>query len=446
MNYIKKILVTFVMLAMLFIPVNVSASSIIEKDEEDLISQILTYYSEYTKGDFNEDNGWTASQFHSDIDIDRCLNELKKLNPSLGNAYSNIMEYWKYADTTMPINKDVLPDGLPTDNSLCIVTLGFQLDQTTGEMQQELIDRLNVTLASAKKYPNAYIVVTGGGTSPAAPENTEGGEMAKWLKEHGIKEERIIVEDRAPTTVGNATYTFELLKKKPEIKSIAMISSASHIQRSVAIFETVFQLQAYKANSESIDILSNASCPVSRKETLAQQIIAVTEATNYCLGSNVKPLDSIELSTLNNILFENVNNEYDKGSQIEPKVIGNFTTFDGQEFQVDITKKASLQNVDPNQTGKQILNAKYSYNDVTKEISKEIFVKEKEDKVEKPEGSVDHEKEDSVQKPSDVENGNVHKQDVPDTGVSTNTAFAWSMLIGAGAIAMFTIKHHKEQA
>ncbi len=40
-----------------------------------------------------------------------------------------------------------------------------------------MIDRLNVTLASAQKYPNAYIAVTGGGTSPADPTKTEG---KKW--------------------------------------------------------------------------------------------------------------------------------------------------------------------------------------------------------------------------------------------------------------------------
>ncbi len=456
MKHLKNFLMTFLMVSMmLFVPMNVSAASIITSDEESLISQVLTYFSEYTDGDFNEDNGWTASEFKADIDIDRCLMELKKLNPSLGQAYTNIIDYWKYADTTMQINKDVLPDGLPNDNSLCIVTLGFQLNQITGEMQPELIDRLNVTLASAKKYPNAYIVVTGGGTSPAAPDKTEGGEMAKWLIENGVNEERIIVENRAPTTVGNAIYSFELLKKKPEVKSIAMISSASHIQRAVAIFKTVFELEAYKTNSESIEIISNASCPVSRKEKLSQQVAAIQESTNYCLESDVKLLKSMKLSTLNNISLLNVNDKYDKGSKVEPQVIADFTTFDGKEFKVDITDQALIQMIDTNKIGKQVLNVKYSYNDVTKEIKKNVLVEEAKNEVEKPDSSNEGNKEDEAITPTKPENDttdknditsnseNSNKHNVPNTGVSTNLSFVWFVLLGTGFIAFITMKYRK---
>lgn len=52
---------------------------------------------------------------------------------------------------------DVLPDGLPDTDELCIVVLGFQLNPD-GSMRDELINRLNVALRSAEKYPNAYIV------------------------------------------------------------------------------------------------------------------------------------------------------------------------------------------------------------------------------------------------------------------------------------------------
>ena len=129
----KSLLTVFVSLTMLFsLTVNVAAiENTASSDEQRLISEILTYFS-YSKGDFNEHNGWTASSITADVDIQRCLNELKELNPELGEAFTNIMDYWIYADTTMPIYSGILPDGLPTDNSLCIVTLGYQLNQTTG--------------------------------------------------------------------------------------------------------------------------------------------------------------------------------------------------------------------------------------------------------------------------------------------------------------------------
>lgn len=144
--------------------------------------------------------------------------------------------------------------------------------------------------------------------------------MAKWLIDHGVDENRIIVENEAPTTVGNATNTFRLLKEKPEVKSIAMISSSSHIQRAVAIFQAVFQLEAYKANTDAIEILNNTSCSVDRQETLSQQMNSVTEAINTCLNSkNIGIIADLSLSTLDSIEITNVNDTYSKGAKVDQK-------------------------------------------------------------------------------------------------------------------------------
>ena len=234
---IRSILATFVSIMMMFsLSTSVFAESIITAKEEQLIGDILNYYRYHTDGEVNASKGWTATNMNGNIDIYHCLDELESINPKLGQTYKNIMNYWFEVNTTMKINLGVLPDGLPNDNSLCIVTLGFQLNQQTGAMQDELVDRLNVAYNSAMKYPNAYIAVTGGGTSPADPTKTEGGEMAQWLIDHGIDSNRIITETNAKDTVGNAINTFALLKAKPEVKSVAMISTSSHVQRGMAIF------------------------------------------------------------------------------------------------------------------------------------------------------------------------------------------------------------------
>ena len=59
-----------------------------------------------------------------------------------------------------------------------MVVLGYQLN-ADGTMRDELLERLRVAKASAEKYPNAYIVCTGGPTAYEDKTVTEAGRMAE---------------------------------------------------------------------------------------------------------------------------------------------------------------------------------------------------------------------------------------------------------------------------
>ncbi len=86
--------------------------------------------------------------------IDNLLGELSACDTSAGKRWKNIMDIWTSDDLGKKLNYDVLPDGLPDTDELCIVVLGFQLNPD-GTMKDELIQRLTVALNSAKKYPKA---------------------------------------------------------------------------------------------------------------------------------------------------------------------------------------------------------------------------------------------------------------------------------------------------
>lgn len=58
----------------------------------------------------------------------------------------------------------VAPDGLPDTNKHAFVVLGYALN-SDGSMQGELKGRCQVAYESAMKYPNAYVVLAGGGTA-----------------------------------------------------------------------------------------------------------------------------------------------------------------------------------------------------------------------------------------------------------------------------------------
>jgi hypothetical protein len=193
-------------------------------------------------------------------DVAASLKELKTLNPGLGEAWEKVMNCWFYVNTDLEVRYDRLPDALPGDDSLCIVVLGYQLNPD-GSMAEELLARCETALNCAEQYPNAFIAVTGGGTAWQARDVTEAGRMAAWLKEHGVAEERILVEDRSQTTAQNAVFTSEILfRDYPQVKNVAIVSSDYHICLGWLLFYEQFVLSAYEKETPMISVIANAAC------------------------------------------------------------------------------------------------------------------------------------------------------------------------------------------
>lgn len=203
------------------------------------------------------DYGYNGSE--ADERIDSLLTDLAAEDEIAGKKWTQIMDLWRSPDLGEDLNYDVLPDGLPNTSELCIVVLGFQLNPD-GSMRDELINRLEVALRSAEKYPNAYIVCTGGGTAYDNDSATEAGEMAKWLEERGVEKDRIIVEDNSLTTAQNAIYTYDILASGyPSVRYLAIVSSDYHIATGELLFTAVAVLKAHVPGEEEFTVISNAS-------------------------------------------------------------------------------------------------------------------------------------------------------------------------------------------
>ena len=193
-----------------------------------------------------------------DAQIRTLLERLRKADPALGETWSGIMEYWRYANEEMPINAE-LPDDLPQDNSLCLAVLGFQL-LYDGDMAPELLGRCQVALAAAQQYPNAYIAVTGGGTAGKDKSITEAGAMADWLIAQGIAPERIIREDASLTTDQNAINTCAILiRDYPQVKQLAVISSDYHLPLGCTMFTEAALLVGFYLGEVPYTVVSNAA-------------------------------------------------------------------------------------------------------------------------------------------------------------------------------------------
>ena len=191
--------------------------------------------------------------------IGTLLKDLSAADQNAGTRWTKIMDIWRSPDLGAKLNYDVLPDGLPDSDELCIVVLGFQLNPD-GSMKDELVERLKVALASAEKYPKAYVVCTGGGTASENESASEAGEMAKWLAEHGVDKKRIIVEDNSITTAQNALFTYDILVSLyPSVKKLAIVSSDYHIATGELLFKAESIIRANTPGNERFEVVSNAA-------------------------------------------------------------------------------------------------------------------------------------------------------------------------------------------
>lgn len=187
------------------------------------------------------------------------LKQLDSLDPALGSLWGKIMDYWSYVNEDLEIHPGILPDGLPDDDSLCIVVLGFQL-YPDGSMHEELRGRCETALRCAQKYPNALIALTGGGTAWQNPSATEAGVMADWLAEHGIDRDRMILENLSHTTADNAAFTCGILRSYyPQVSSLAVVSSDYHLPLGMLLFQEQAYLYEYETGTLPFSVISNAA-------------------------------------------------------------------------------------------------------------------------------------------------------------------------------------------
>lgn len=107
-----------------------------------------------------------------------------------------------------------------------IVILGYGL-KDNGTMRAILYTRVLTGLAVAQMFPQSPVIVTGGN-----PRNgrTEAGEMRKTLRVLGLPDDRIIVEDRANSTVQNAQFSVPLARDAGT-SGIILVTSSSHQDR-----------------------------------------------------------------------------------------------------------------------------------------------------------------------------------------------------------------------
>lgn len=340
----KKIISCILVLGLLLsIPVSVNAQS---RRSDELITGIINYFQYY--------------QGAARRDYDHLLEQLSAEDPALGTLWTGILDFWIHLNEDMDVRQSVLPDGLPEDDSLCIAVMGYYL-KSDGSMRDELYARLKVALASAEKYPNAYILCTGGGSG-----KTEAGQMSNWLIKQGISKDRIIVENKATSTIENAKYGCAMLYRDyPQVKYLAVITSDYHIYRSSLYFNTQSALDAYELGREPMKVLAAATCRINPN---APSDID-TQVEGMCILTQLEALDlpKPELAELEAIRITGTE-ECMAGSEPELFVSAEYSNGYTREITPDVT----FSGLDFGASGIQTVTASYEEGGIHKTASMEI--------------------------------------------------------------------------
>jgi uncharacterized SAM-binding protein YcdF (DUF218 family) len=135
---------------------------------------------------------------------------------------------------------DTPVDSMPPAQA--IVVLGGSLHSPNRLHQQsallEASDRelRAVRLYKAGKAP--LILASGGGFHVTAGRPAESYAMSALMKEWGVPQQAILIEDRSTNTRENALFSFEILNAR-QIRRILLVTSASHMPRAAAAFRKV---------------------------------------------------------------------------------------------------------------------------------------------------------------------------------------------------------------
>nr|WP_210340313.1 YdcF family protein [Microvirga splendida] len=143
----------------------------------------------------------------------------------------------------LPLEERFAPfrdDGRSVDG---IILLGGAVEAADSKARGSLVanesaERVLDTTQLAHRYPNARILISGGGGTVFGDGAAEAPIIADYFKSIGIDPARILVEDRSRTTAENGVYSKELARPA-EGERWLLVTSAWHMPRAVGVFEKV---------------------------------------------------------------------------------------------------------------------------------------------------------------------------------------------------------------
>ena len=110
-----------------------------------------------------------------------------------------------------------------------LIVLGAEVRGTKPSLSLER--RLDAALEYLSDYPESTAIVTGG--KGPGEDITEAKCMFDWLTERGVEPSRVLMEDKATSTMENLRFSFEMIRDRGDEPdgNVAIVSSSYHLYR-----------------------------------------------------------------------------------------------------------------------------------------------------------------------------------------------------------------------
>ena len=115
-----------------------------------------------------------------------------------------------------------------------VVVLGAGVNGKSPSLS--MVDRLRAAREYLEAHPDAAAILSGG--QGPGEDITEAEAMYRWLTERSVEGERLILEEKATSTLENLENSFALIPDA-ETASVAVLSSEYHLYRAEYLAETL---------------------------------------------------------------------------------------------------------------------------------------------------------------------------------------------------------------
>ena len=248
-------------LTALFAPASPAEAYRVAKGNERPMRQLL----DHLLSAYEKPSGGDAERLNADL---AALRRVSEGDYRVGQA---IRQHWQrvYLDPDYQLilhpkgetlAKGLADAGIPDSEHHAFVVLGYELKN--GDMTEELKARCDAAAAAARAFPKAVLVCSGGATGSNNPQmHTEAGLMRAYLSEIcGIEAGRILVDERAMTTLENAINTFAILREAG-VTTFTVVTSSYHQRWGQVLYNAMAAL-VYERYGAEIRLIGNYSCPL----------------------------------------------------------------------------------------------------------------------------------------------------------------------------------------